>query len=219
MNLIKKIKNIKVDVPLIFSGGVGKIGHIKELKDIFPDEAVAIASALHYNNLNIGQVKKYYNEKICILDYGLGNIRSLYNSIKIINSDVSYYSEIKKNKNFDILFIPGVGSFNKASKILKDNGYFKIIEKAKDENIKIVGICLGMHILFSEGYEDGRSIGLNFIKGSVRKIENTNLKLPNIGWKKISIEKNIDQPFFKKFDEKNFILYTLTWEILKIRVI
>ena len=41
-----------------------------------------------------------------------------------------------------------------------------------------------MHILFSEGYEDGRSIGLNFIKGSVRKIENTNLKLPNIGWKK-----------------------------------
>ena len=58
MNLIKKIKNTKVDVPLIFSGGVGKIGHIKELKDIFPDEAVAIASALHYNNLNIGQVKK-----------------------------------------------------------------------------------------------------------------------------------------------------------------
>ena len=143
-------------------------------------------------------------KKICILDYGLGNIRSLYNSIKIINSDVSYYSEIKKNKNFDILFIPGVGSFNKASKILKDNGYFKIIEKAKDENIKIVGICLGMHILFSEGYEDGRSIGLNLIKGSVRKIENTNLKLPNIGWKKISIEKNIDQPFFKKFDEKKF---------------
>ncbi len=143
-------------------------------------------------------------KKICILDYGLGNIRSLYNSIKIINSDVSYYSEIKKNKNFDILFIPGVGSFNKASKILKDNGYFKIIQKAKDENIKIVGICLGMHILFSEGYEDGRSVGLNFIKGSVRKIENTNLKLPNIGWKKISIEKKIDQPFFKKFDEKKF---------------
>ena len=148
--------------------------------------------------------KNIIMKKICILDYGLGNIRSLYNSIKIINSDVSYYSEIKKNKNFDILFIPGVGSFNKASKILKDNGYFKIIEKAKDENIKIVGICLGMHILFSEGYEDGRSIGLNFIKGSVRKIENTNLKLPNIGWKKISIEKNIDQPFFKKFDEKKF---------------
>ena len=58
LNLIKKIKNIKVDVPLIFSGGVGKIEHIKELKDIFPDEALAIASALHYNNLNISQVKK-----------------------------------------------------------------------------------------------------------------------------------------------------------------
>ena len=158
-------------------------------------------------------------KKICILDYGLGNIRSSYNSIKIINSDVSYYSEIKKNKNFDILFIPGVGSFNKASKILKNNGYFKNNRKSKkDENIKIVGICLGMHILFSEGYEDGRSVGLNFIKGSVRKIENTNLKLPNIGWKKIS-HRNIDQPFFKNFDKKNFILYTLTWEILKIRVI
>ena len=142
-------------------------------------------------------------KKICILDYGLGNIRSLYNSIKIINSEVNYYSEIK-NKNFDILFIPGVGSFNTASKILRDKGYFKIIEKANNENIKIIGICLGMHILFSEGYEDGKSVGLNFIKGAVKRIKNTNLKLPNIGWKKILIEKNIDKVFFKKFDGKKF---------------
>ena len=95
-------------------------------------------------------------KKICILDYGLGNIRSLYNAIKVINSEVNYYSEIK-NKNFDILFIPGVGSFNKASKIFKDQGYLKIIKKANSESVKIIGICLGMHILFSEGFEDGRN--------------------------------------------------------------
>ena len=96
---------------------------------------------------------------LAILDYGLGNIRSLYNAIKVINSEVNYYSEIK-NKNFDILFIPGVGSFNKASKIFKDQGYLKIIKKANSESVKIIGICLGMHILFSEGFEDGRNIGL-----------------------------------------------------------
>ena len=128
-------------------------------------------------------------KKICILDYGLGNIRSLYNAIKVINSEVNYYSEIK-NKNFDILFIPGVGSFNKASKIFKDQGYLKIIKKANSESVKIIGICLGMHILFSEGFEDGRNFGLNFLKGKVKRIKNTNLKLPNIGWKKIVIEEN-----------------------------
>ena len=56
-------------------------------------------------------------KKITILDYGLGNIRSLKNSLKLISNNVSYFSENKKN-NFDILFIPGVGSFSKASEIL-----------------------------------------------------------------------------------------------------
>ena len=142
-------------------------------------------------------------KKICILDYGLGNIRSLYNAIKVINSEVNYYSEIK-NKNFDILFIPGVGSFNKASKIFKDQGYLKIIKKANSESVKIIGICLGMHILFSEGFEDGRNFGLNFIKGKVKRIKNTNLKLPNIGWKKILIEEKVGKVFFKKFDGNKF---------------
>ena len=142
-------------------------------------------------------------KKICILDYGLGNIRSLYNSIKIVNPDVNYYSEIKK-QIYDVLFIPGVGSFAKASNIFKKNDYFKIINKAKDDGVLVIGICLGMHILFSEGFEDGKNNGLNFIKGKVIKIKNNILKLPNIGWKKIKIENDQGKIFFKKFDNNKF---------------
>ena len=127
-------------------------------------------------------------KKICILDYGLGNIRSLYNSIKIVNSEVNYFSEIK-NRSFDILFIPGVGSFAKASNIFKKNDYFKIINKAKDEGVLIIGICLGMHVLFTEGFEDGQNNGLNFIKGKVVKIK---------------IENNTKINFFKKFNDNKF---------------
>ncbi len=142
-------------------------------------------------------------KKIVILDYGLGNIRSLYNSIKIVNHDVTYFSETKK-KHCDILFIPGVGSFAKASNIFKEKGYFEIIKKAKDEGVIIVGICLGMHILFSEGFEDGHNKGLDFINGKVEKIKNKILKLPNIGWKEIKIEKNIEKKFFDKFNNNKF---------------
>ena len=102
------------------------------------------------------------------------------------------------------MFIPGVGSFAKASNIFKKNDYFKIINKAKDEGVLIIGICLGMHVLFTEGFEDGQNNGLNFIKGKVVKIKNNLLKLPNIGWKKIKIENNTKINFFKKFNDNKF---------------
>ena len=89
-------------------------------------------------------------KKICILDYGLGNIKSLYNSLKKIGSKPQFYSE-NNSSNYDIVFIPGVGSFSEASRLLKDQK-LNIFLKQVRKNSTIFGICLGMQILFSKGF-------------------------------------------------------------------
>ena len=124
-------------------------------------------------------------KKIAILDYGLGNVRSLLNSIKKINQNVYFYSENKKN-DFDMMFIPGVGSYSKAMQLLENEKYIEIIKNAKNSGKLIIGICLGMQLLFEHGTESGLTKGLNYIKGSVNILDsNEKIKLPNIGSKKI----------------------------------
>tara|TARA_Y100000590_G_scaffold386564_1_gene459474 strand:- start:177 stop:794 length:618 start_codon:yes stop_codon:yes gene_type:complete len=143
-------------------------------------------------------------KKISILNYGLGNIRSLYNSINRVSGNVSLYTE-KKNDNFDILFIPGVGSFAKAMQLIKENEFYSIIKKAKKDEKIVIGICLGMHLLFQQGTENGLNNGLDFIDGTVNILyDGKNFKLPNIGWKKIQVIENCELNFMKNFNNKKF---------------
>ena len=142
-------------------------------------------------------------KKITILDYGLGNIRSLKNSLKLITKNVNFFSDDLK-KNFDILFIPGVGSFAKAAEILRKKKLDNLIIDSNKNDVLIIGICLGMQILFTTGYEDGKSDGLNLIDGYVDLIPTKDKKLPNIGWRPILINDNEKFNFLKKFNKKKF---------------
>ena len=142
-------------------------------------------------------------KKITILDYGLGNIRSLKNSLKLITKNVNFFSDDLK-KNFDILFIPGVGSFAKAAEILRKKKLDNLIIDSNKNDVLIIGICLGMQILFTTGYEDGKSDGLNLIDGYVDLIPTKDKKLPNIGWRSIEINNNEKFNFLKKFNKKKF---------------
>jgi glutamine amidotransferase len=143
--------------------------------------------------------------KVCILDYGMGNVRSIINSLKKIKVETFLYSE-KKNSNFDALIIPGVGSFDAAMRIIRKK-YIKFINKAKNEKKLIIGICLGLHIFFTTGYEGKKTKGLNFIKGSVKKIKSK--RLPNIGWKCLKFRSKR----FKRFSNKEFY-FVHSFEVL-----
>jgi len=137
---------------------------------------------------------------ICILDYGLGNIQSLINSIKRIGHIPRLFSEIDCY-NFEHLIIPGIGSFSKGSELIL-NKKFNFLKK-KIKNFKILGICLGMQLFFNKGYENGVNNGLNFIEGEVKRIKkNKKLILPFVGYQKIKIVQNIKA--FKKFHNKKF---------------
>lgn len=142
-------------------------------------------------------------KKICILDYGLGNIKSLYNSLKKIGFNAEFFSE-NSSSNYDIIFIPGVGSFSHASKLIKDKKLDKYLINAK-KNSYIFGICLGMQILLSKGFENGECDGLNLIKGEVKLIRNRNNKivLPIVGSKKININNNKIK-FLNKYNNERF---------------
>ena len=143
-------------------------------------------------------------KNICILDYGLGNILSLKNAISHLGFKNYLFSDTSK-KNFDCLIIPGVGSFAKAMSLLSQNGYKKIITETKDKNVLILGICLGMQLMFETGYEEGKTKGLSLLKGEIKKIDKkSQLKLPHIGWKETKFFNYEEKSFFSKYNNQKF---------------
>tara|TARA_B100001248_G_C27385542_1_gene459443 strand:- start:771 stop:1394 length:624 start_codon:yes stop_codon:yes gene_type:complete len=156
------------------------------------------------------------SKEIIIIDYGLGNILSLKNTLEYLGFKVNYLSTSQK-KISDIYIIPGVGSFKKAMTLIKKKKIDIFINKLVQKKTPIIGICLGMQIMGTWGYEDGKTKGLGLIDFSIKKlpIENKKTKLPNIGWKKVnfSFEKLL---FLKKFNNKKFY-FVHSFAIQKIK--
>jgi glutamine amidotransferase len=128
--------------------------------------------------------------KVCIIDYGLGNLTSVFNAVEKLGFDVCISNNIKEIIDSTHLILPGVGSFSNGMRNLKNLNLVDVLTREVMENKKpILGICLGMQILASFGYEHGGCNGLGFIKGSVKRLK-CNLKsekIPHIGWNDVSI--------------------------------
>ena len=144
-------------------------------------------------------------KNITIVDYGMGNIRSLYNSLKFLGYNPIFYSE---NNEIDanICILPGVGAFNQAMKLIKEK---KILDKlenfVKNENNYLLGICLGMQLFFEESSENCSTLGLGMIKGKVTKLStNKSAILPNVGWFETNIKPSKSFNFLKEFDKQKF---------------
>jgi len=130
--------------------------------------------------------------KIVIVDYGMGNIKSISSSLKYLGVDeVVLSSDFKVIKSADKLILPGVGSFSEAIKKIKDlqlDIYLK--ELLFDEKKPILGICLGMQLLCKSSEEDGKNRGLSFINGHVTKFKNKKIKVPHIGFNQVEKSKS-----------------------------
>lgn len=135
---------------------------------------------------------------IAIVDYGVGNLFSLTSSFNFIGADVIVTSNAEEIKKADKIILPGVGAFGDAIKKLKDTGLDKtVIEEAKNGK-PLMGICLGMQLLFEKSYEYGEHDGLGLLKGNVVPMENyidKSLKIPHIGWNGLIFKK--ENPLFK----------------------
>lgn len=128
---------------------------------------------------------------IGIIDYGLSNLNSICNAVIHLNQKIKIIDKKLNLTQFDKLILPGVGSFPQAVENLKKRGLFDlIIEDVLIKKKPILGICLGMQLLFEDSSENGKTKGMRILKGNVKILEsNNNYKVPNIGWKRIQIYK------------------------------
>ena len=122
---------------------------------------------------------------IAVIDYGVGNLFSLCSSLERIGAEAVVTSDPQLIAKADKLILPGVGAFADAAQKLRDSGLDLVIKQQVAAGKEIMGICLGMQMLFEKSYEFGEHQGLGLLKGSVIPMEGTipaQLKIPHIGW-------------------------------------
>ena len=119
--------------------------------------------------------------------------------------EVRISNNIEVIKSSDIIILPGVGAFPEAIKKLRNLNLFNTIKECVNLKIKVIGICLGMQLLFNKSYEFKKTSGLCILPGNVKKIKsNNNLILPHVGWNKVLYNKESKLRKFEKYSKKNF---------------
>jgi imidazole glycerol-phosphate synthase subunit HisH len=145
--------------------------------------------------------------RVAIVDYGVGNLLSLQRSLnysKIKNIITSDHKQIEKSSH---LILPGVGAFGSAINLLKKKKLDLVIKEFSIKEKPILGICLGMQLLFNKSYEFGQWKGLNLIEGKVKKINIKKFNLPIVGWYNLQVKKK--KNLLNVFNNKSvYLLHT-----------
>ena len=129
---------------------------------------------------------------VAIVDYGVGNLFSLQSSFAAIGAEVTVTAEKEVLEKADCILLPGVGAFEDAAQKLRSTGLDAILKDLAAKGKPLMGICLGMQLLFERSYEYGCHRGLGLLKGSVRPIGEvipSDYKIPHIGWNGLIMKK------------------------------
>ena len=123
-----------------------------------------------------------------IIDYGAGNLFSVKNALDYLGIENKVTKKAEDLRAADRLILPGVGAFPDAMRMLRETGLVEVI-KEEVQKKPLLGICLGMQMLFEKGYEFEETDGLGLIKGSVKLMTPENLPIPHIGWNELELNK------------------------------
>ena len=146
---------------------------------------------------------------IAIVDYGVGNLFSLKSSFAHIGIKAVVTGEKEIIEKADKIILPGVGAFGDAIKKLRSTGLDKVVTDEANKGKPIMGICLGMQLLFEKSYEYGEYEGLGLIKGEIRPISDVidkSLKIPHIGWNPLRL-KGEKSPIFKYLNDGDCVYF------------
>jgi imidazole glycerol-phosphate synthase subunit HisH len=127
---------------------------------------------------------------ITIVDYGMGNIRSVEKAFEHVGASVRVSSDAEQMANATALVIPGVGAFPEAMRRIRERDLDALIAERVDAGAALLGICLGMQLLFESSGEHGGATGLGLLSGHVEALRAPGLKLPNIGWSPLKLERS-----------------------------
>lgn len=144
---------------------------------------------------------------IAIIDYGVGNLFSLMQSLKKIGADSIVTADSELIERAEKLILPGVGAFGDAAQKLRDSGLDGVIKSEVAKGKPLLGICLGMQLLFDRSFEYGEHTGLGLIKGEVLPLSDyvSGLKIPHMGWNSLEFVDN--NPIFKNLRQGEYVYF------------
>ncbi len=144
---------------------------------------------------------------IAIIDYGVGNLRSVEKAFQFIGSEAAVSSNPDFILSADAVVLPGVGAFADAMESLRRAQMVDVVKKAVESGKPFLGICLGMQLLFDYSEEGGERVeGLGIFKGAIRQLpQNMGLKVPHMGWNAIEIQK--DSSLFRNLPENPYVYF------------
>ena len=147
--------------------------------------------------------------KISVIDYGINNIFSIAGAIKKLGYDPEIITNPKDLKSAKKIILPGVGAFSAGINALNDSGFSEKIISLVESGIPILGICLGLQMLFTRSFEYGNHSGLALIEGEVKSLEHclgyNNQKIPNIGWRNLEI--NCSSSLYQNIDKTDYLYF------------
>ena len=144
-----------------------------------------------------------------IIDYGVGNLFSLRSSFAAIGEDVLVSSDPEVLRKADHILLPGVGAFEDAVRKLRQSGLDEMVYEAAGQGKPLMGICLGMQMLFEKSFEYGNHEGLGLLKGQVIPMEGLlpeELKIPHMGWNSLHITRP-DGKLFRNTKEGDYVYF------------
>jgi imidazole glycerol-phosphate synthase subunit HisH len=127
--------------------------------------------------------------RIAILDYGMGNLRSVEKALEHVGVTATISSDAAEVRAADGVILPGVGAFPRAMERIRERGLDELIAERRGEGVPILGICLGLQLLFESSSELGGAGGLGLLEGPVNALEAEGLKVPHIGWEPVRWER------------------------------
>lgn len=145
---------------------------------------------------------------IRIIDYGVGNLFSLRSSLRAIGIDANYTGNPAEIRKADKLILPGVGAFRDARKALRSTGLDRVVQEEAGKGKPLMGICLGMQMLFNRSYEYGEYEGLGLIPGEIVPMEGRipkDLPIPHIGWNELMLKQ--PSPLMKNTANGDYVYF------------
>ncbi len=155
---------------------------------------------------------------IVIVDYGVGNLFSLKSSFASIGHEATVSADEAVIRRADKVILPGVGAFRDAVRKLKESGLFRVMQEEAGRGKPLLGICLGMQMLFERSFEDGVHEGLSLLSGEVRPIAEAippNLKIPQIGWNSLRFTR--ENPLFGRIREGDYVYFVHSYSAMRSR--
>ena len=151
---------------------------------------------------------------IAIVDYNMGNLASVQNAFAKLGKESVIESDPAKFKDYDKLILPGVGAFGDAMEHLRDRNMIDALKEYAQSGKYMLGICLGMQLLFESSEEFGKHEGLGLIKGSVVAFDSSKfsepLKVPHMGWNRMFTSKH---PLFENLDEEHYLYFVHSYHV------